>query len=67
MTEKQKAIIQSLAKNDMNVLAVAKELHYHRNTIAYHIERIREQCGLNPLCFYDLVKLIEISKENEDA
>ena len=66
MTPLDKEIIRGMADNDMSVLAVAKSLFMHRNTINYHIERVRRETGLNPRNFYDLAELLKrIEAENE--
>ncbi len=57
MNDKEIEVIKSMCDCDMNVSRVARELHYHRNSIVYRIEQIKEKTGLNPSCFYDLVKL----------
>lgn len=59
-----KAVILSMAKNDMRLSDVAVELHYHRNTIEYHCEILKRLYGLNPKRFYDLCKLVEMVKED---
>lgn len=60
MTNTQKNVIISLAENDMRVSSVAEHLNYHRNTIIFHIKRINELYGLNPLRFYDLIQLLDM-------
>lgn len=60
MNDKEIEVIKSMCDCDMNVSRVARELHYHRNSIVYRIEQIKEKTGLNPSCFYDLVKLKEM-------
>jgi len=60
LTEQQKSIIRSMCDNNLSISAVARELSYHRNSIMYHIEKIKEQTGLNPQRYYDLVKLEEM-------
>lgn len=57
MTEQQKEIIIALCEYNMNSSAVARKMHYHRNNLIYHIEKIKKQTGLDPLKFNDLVRL----------
>lgn len=64
MTQFQKVIIRELAKNNMNVTKTARTLFFHRNTIDYHVRQIRLETGLNPLKFYDLLKLLEDIKND---
>lgn len=60
MNDKETQVIKSMCDCDMNVTRVAGELHYHRDSIRYRIEQIKEKTGLNPQCFHDLVKLREM-------
>lgn len=57
MTEQHKQIITALCKYNMCQSEVARRMNYHRNTLIYHIQKIKDQTGLDPLKFYDLVKL----------
>lgn len=61
MTDVQREIIKGLCDNGMSPSKAAKNLHYHRTNIWYHIYRIRENTGLDPTNFYDLIKLKEIA------
>lgn len=36
---------------------VGRRMNYHRNTILYHVKKIKENTGLDPLNIDDLVKL----------
>lgn len=36
---------------------VARRMNYHRNTILYHVKKIKENTGLDPLKVDDLIKL----------
>lgn len=61
-------IILSLADNSMNVTMVGSALYMHRNTVLYHMEKIKRITGLDPGNFYDLHKLVAKIKgavENE--
>lgn len=59
MNETDKEILIAFAKFNMNVCETARVLVYHRNNIDYHLQRIKEKTGLNPKCFFDLVKLLQ--------
>lgn len=54
-----KEILKAFAENDMNVSKTARESMYHRNNIVYHLKKIEKETGLNPFCFFDLVKLLK--------
>lgn len=60
MSDKEKAVILQMCEYDMNVSKVARVMYVHRNTVVYHIEKIREETNLGPMRFNDLVKLREM-------
>lgn len=63
LSEDRCKIIIALADNKMNVSAVARLLYMHRNTVDYHIRRIKQITGKDPLNFYDLYRLVILAKE----
>lgn len=63
MDAKEKELIEKMCECDMNVTKVAKAMYMHRNTVTYHIAKIRKKTGLDPMRFYDLVKLREMINE----
>ena len=63
LSEDRCKIIIALADNKMNVSEVSRQLYMHRNTVAYHINRIRQITGKDPLNFYDLYRLVMLAKE----
>lgn len=56
----EKEIILSMARNDLSATKTSKELHRHRNTVIYWIEKMKKDTGLDCRKFYDLVKLLEM-------
>lgn len=60
-----KQIILKLADNRMNVCEVGRVLFLHRNTVSYHISKIKKLTGLDPLNFYDLHKLVNSVKAGD--
>ena len=65
MPEIEKEIILAMAECDLKKFAVAKKLHCHRNTVTYHIEKVKNRTGLDATRFYDLVKLLDGIKGEE--
>mgnify|MGYP003466097130 CR=1 FL=1 len=63
LDERDAKIILGLADSQMNVSEVGRQLFMHRNTIVYHIDKIRKVTGLNPLNFYDLFKLTYVARQ----
>ena len=42
---------------------VARAIFTHRNTVLYHLNKVKQQTGLDPRWFYDLVELVKIAQE----
>ena len=59
LDDKKREILRTFADCNMSVLGTAKKLHFHWNTITYHLNAIQKKTGLDPRNFYDLVKLLE--------
>jgi carbohydrate diacid regulator len=49
--------LESFFKNNMGLTQTADELHIHRNTLVYRLERITETLGLDPRQFDDAVQI----------
>lgn len=62
LTEVDFQIILALADNNMNETETARVLFMHRNTVVYHIQKIKKLTGLDAANFYDLVKLVEMAR-----
>lgn len=63
MTKQESRIIIELAKHGLSSLRAARSLNYHRNTIYYHIKKIRRDTGLDPYDFFDMQKLYPMAQE----
>lgn len=63
MTASDKQVILAMCRNNLNVLATARELYFCNNTIHYRIKKILKETGLDCRKFYDVIKLLEIIKE----
>lgn len=60
------SIILIFAENSMRMTETAYALNVHRNTVVYRISKIKRITGLDPQNFYDLCKLVEMArKENQ--
>ena len=67
MSELDKKVIIALADNRMNITDAAIHLHKHRNSVIYHIEKVKQNTGLDARDFHDLCKLYGmISGERKD-
>lgn len=58
LTERDREVVLAFAKNNMDAAKAARDMPMHRNSVIYHLERVKKKTGLNPLVFYDLVKLV---------
>lgn len=65
MTDLQKEIILSMADHNMNKAEVAKAIYFSRGGVLYQCDVIKQKTGLDPRNFYDLIKLVEMVKEDE--
>lgn len=57
-------VILTLAKNSMRATETAYELGKHRNGILYRVDKIKRITGLDPMNFYDLIKLVDMANKN---
>ena len=62
LTEVDKEIIVALAYCNMNESEVSRKLYMHRNTVVYHVDRVKRLTGLDPMNFFDLHKLVTMVK-----
>ena len=53
-------IVLAYAENNMRVAAVAQKLYMHRNTVEYHLNKVKTVTGLDPRKFTELLKLLDI-------
>jgi DNA-binding PucR family transcriptional regulator len=58
MTVRQAETIISLANNNLNMKATAREMFVHYHTVIYNIKMIRRNTGLDPLNIRDLNDLL---------
>ena len=65
MTEFELKVVKMIADCDMSLQKAANKLYVHRNTLTYHIKKIKQRTGLDARRFYDLLKLLEFVSEKE--
>lgn len=58
VTYTQKQIIKAFARCDMNAARTAKETMYSHQNVDYHLRMVQIKTGLNPRCFFDLIRLL---------
>lgn len=67
MTPQDLEIIEAFADHSMSIAKVGQQLFMHRNTVIYHLDKVKLETGLNPRVFYDLVKLLNIVKKERSG
>lgn len=61
------SIVRSMAENDLNMNAVARQLYYHGNTITGRCNKIMRITGRDPRTFWGLTDLMrEMPKNDSD-
>lgn len=63
MNKKDAHIVMAMANHNMNVTDVARAIFVHRNTVLYHLGKVKQQTGLDHRRFYDLVELVKMAQE----
>ena len=65
LNDKDYEFILALADNGMKWKVAAISIDMHRSSAAYRLEKIYNITGLDPRNFFDLYKLVEMSKQEE--
>ena len=48
MNKEDAHIVIAMANHNMNVTDVARVIFAHRNTVLYHLDKVKQQTGLDP-------------------
>lgn len=63
MNKEDAHIVIAMANYNMNVTDVSRAIFAHRNTVLYHLDKVKRQTGLDARRFYDLVELVKMAQE----
>ena len=63
MNKEDAHIVIAMAYQNMNVTDFASAIFAPRNTVLYHLDKVKQQTGLDPRRFYDLVELVRMAQE----
>lgn len=63
MTKNQTTIIMAFVEHNMRITETARALYYHRNTVIYHMDKVKHDTGLDPRIFPELLELIPMARE----
>lgn len=65
--QQKRDLLNALADANLSVSEAARTLFMHRNTVVYHIEKMRKE-GHDPLNFYQLAEMLGyVKQEAADA
>ena len=67
MNKEDAHIVVAMANHNMNATDVARAIFVHRNTVLYHLDKVKRQTGLDPRRFYDLVELVKMAQEGLES
>lgn len=65
LTEKEREILWELARRNLNSSEVARQRFMHRNTVVYHMEKIKKKTGKDPATFWGLAYLLGMQPAEE--
>lgn len=67
LTTRQKEIILALADNGMRIRRAADAMYCNHAGLYHHMNNIKDRTGLDPRDFWDLIKLVEMVKGENNA
>lgn len=62
MKQAGKEVILTYADSNMNAYETARRLYRSSNSVLYQLQKVKEETGLDPRNFHELVKLVEMVK-----
>lgn len=63
ITEEEKDMVLSFAKNNMRYRVTAREYYISHPGFMYHIRKIKVKTGFDPEKFYELYQLVQMINE----
>lgn len=66
MNDIERKFILALAESNMKIYRARKKVFLSDSGFRYHLNKIQKETGLSPWNFYDLCKLVEMAKEEDD-
>ncbi|MBQ4160573.1 MAG: helix-turn-helix domain-containing protein [Clostridia bacterium] len=66
LTDVQKEILKKFADCDLKVSRTSTAMFMAQGTVNYHLREIKRKTGLNPRSFWDLIKLLEGVRRDEN-
>ena len=71
MTERERIeqlrrkMLELMAEYDMCLAKVGRDLNYHASSVAYHMDKIKSETGLDPRTFHGLRRLLGYEKKED--
>ena len=63
----QHRMLLMMAKHSMNMAQVGREMNYHPNAVAYHMDKIMRKTGNDPRTFEGLCRLLGYKREADNG
>ena len=60
ITQLDMDVLVAFAENGMVASRVARQLFMHRNTVEYHLEKVKTKTGLDPRNLFHLAELLGV-------
>ena len=65
MTKLDAQAVLTFADCNMNAAEASRRMYMHRNSVTYHLDKVKRDTGLDAQNFYDLIKLVDMIKEEQ--
>lgn len=65
LSPEQVQMVRAIANSNMVLSRAARAMHRCRQGLQYHLDKVFELTGLNPMNFYDLNKLLQLIDDVE--
>ena len=62
MTKLDAQAVLMFADCNMNAAEASRRMYMHRNSVTYHLDKVKRDTGLDAQNFYDLIKLVDMAK-----
>ena len=65
MTKLDAQAVLMFADCNMNAAEAGRRMYMHRNSVTYHLDKVLRDTGLDAQNFYDLIKLVDMTMEEQ--
>ena len=65
MTKLDAQVVLTFADCNLNAAEAGRRMYMHRNSVTYHLDKVKRDTGLDAQNFYDLIKLVDMAMEEQ--